>query len=150
MLREEISAALSEATKSQSRRRMCTLRLITAAIKDRDIAARGAGKDKVSDDEIRLMMQKMIKQRDESIELYEKGGRLDLAEQERQEIGIIRDFLPKQMSDAEIANACEHVVREIGATGLRDMGKCMGVIKQRYPGQMDFSRANQVIKELIG
>ncbi|MGE0231563.1 MAG: GatB/YqeY domain-containing protein [Flavobacteriaceae bacterium] len=150
MLREEINQALNLATKAQEKRRMQTLRLISAALKDRDIAARTAGKDKVGDDDIRLMMQKMIKQREESAQIYEEAGRLELAGQEREEIEIIRSFLPKQMSDEEIAAVCKGVVSEVGATGLRDMGKCMGMIKSRYPGQMDFSRANQLIKNLIG
>lgn len=150
MLREEINAALSSATKAQERCRMQTLRLINAAIKDRDIAARTAGKEKLGDDDIRLMMQKMIKQREESVVLYEQAGRLELANQEREEMEIIRGFLPRQMSDDEISDVCRTVIAEVGATGLRDMGKCMGIIKSRYPGQMDFSRANQVIKGIIG
>ena len=150
MLREEINQALTTAMKLQDKRRMQTLRLINAAVKDRDIAARTAGKDKVSDDDIRVLMQKMIKQREESAHIYEEAGRLELSGQEREEIEIIRDFLPKQLSDDEIEAICKGVVTEVGASGLRDMGKCMGMIKARYPGRMDFTRANQKIKNLIG
>ncbi len=150
MLRDQINAALKEAMKSQDKRRMATLRLINAAVKDRDIAARTAGKDSVSDDEIRELLQKMVRQRDESAVVYAEAGRTELAEQEREEIEIIKDFLPRQLSEDEVRCACEEVVKAIGAHGLRDMGKCMATLKERFPGQMDFGRASTVVKQMLG
>jgi uncharacterized protein len=149
-MREKFNAALKEATLAQDRRRMGTLRLINAAIKDRDIAARGAGQDAgVSDEEILGILAKMIKQRVESAETYEKAGRLDLAQQEREEMEIIASFLPKQLDETEMAAVCREVVQEIGASSLKDMGKCMGALKQRYAGQMDFGKASKLVKEIL-
>lgn len=149
MLREQINDALKLAMKSQDKRRMATLRLINAAVKDRDIAARTSGKDAVGDGEIRELLSKMIRQREESATIYAEAGRVELAEQEREEIEIIRDFLPRQLSEAEVRGACEAVVKEIGAHGLRDMGKCMATLKERYPGQIDFGRASTVVKQML-
>ena len=150
MLRTEINEALKGAMRAQERRRMATLRLINAAIKDRDIAARTAGKDGgVSDDEIRQILQKMIKQREESAKIYEEAGRLDLVEQESQEAEIIRSFLPRQMSEDEMRNACANIVGEMDGSSVRDMGKCMNALKERYPGQMDFGRASGVVKDIL-
>jgi len=149
-MREKFNAALKEATLAQDKRRMGTLRLINAAIKDRDIAARGAGQDAgVSDEEILGILAKRIKQRVESAETYEKAGRLDLAQQEREEIEIIASFLPKQLDEAEMAAVCREVVQETGASSLKDMGKCMGALKQRYAGQMDFGKASKLVKEIL-
>ena len=148
-MRDRINTALKEATKAQEKRRMSTLRLINAAIKDRDIAARGAGKDGVSDDDVLQILSKMIKQREESASMYEQAGRLDLCEQEREEIEIISDFLPRRMDDGEMESACRRVVTEIGAAGLRDMGKCMNTLKERYPGQLDFGKASKVVKDIL-
>ena len=148
-MRDRINAALKEATKAQDKRRMSTLRLINAAIKDRDIAARGAGKDGVSDEDVLQILSKMIKQREESAATYEQAGRLDLASQEREEIEIISGFLPRRMNDSEMESACRRVVTEIGAAGLRDMGKCMNTLKERYPGQLDFGKASKVVKEIL-
>jgi uncharacterized protein YqeY len=148
-MRETINAALKDAIKAQDKRRMSTLRLINAAIKDRDIAARSNGKEGVSDDEILEILARMIKQRRQSIEAYEAGGRAELAEQEQEEIDIITSFLPKQMSDDEVRTACEEVVKELGCGGFKDMGRTMGALKERYKGQMDFSKASQIVKELL-
>lgn len=152
MLRQDINEALKTAMKAKDQRATATLRLILAALKDRDIAARGSGGDDsgVSEDAILDMLQKMIKQRHDSIEQYEKGNRPDLVNQEREEIEIIGRFLPKQMAEDEVAEAIEAVVQELGATSIKDMGKAMGVLKQRYAGRMDFAKAALVVKERLG
>lgn len=149
MLREQINEALTAAMKAQDKRRVATLRLINAAIKDRDIAARGDGGDGLSDDDIRQLLAKMVKQREESMQIYAEAGRPELAEQEREEMEIIRSFMPRQLSEDEVRSACEEVVREIGASGLRDMGRTMATLKERYPGQMDFGRASCVVKGML-
>ena len=148
-MRDELAKALTDAVKSKDKRRVCTLRLINAAIKDRDIANRGAGKDPVSEDDIRLILAKMVKQREESAQIYEEGNRLDLAEQEREEIEIIRSFLPKQLDETKVKTACQQVINEIGADGLRDMGKCMSTLKERFAGQMDFAKASGIVKDML-
>nr|WP_278525645.1 GatB/YqeY domain-containing protein [Brucella anthropi] len=149
MLRQEISQALTTALKAQEKRRMSTLRLILAAVKDRDIANRTAGKDPVGDEELLGILGKMVKQREESARIYEEGSRLELAEAEREEITIISEFLPQQMSEDEVNQACADVIAEIGAQGLRDMGKCMAVLKERYAGKMDFTKASAIVKSLL-
>lgn len=148
-MREQIAEALNEAVKVQDKKQVCTLRLINAAIKDRDIALRGTGKDKVSDDEVLGLLVKMITQREESSRQYENAGRLDLAERERKEMEIIRSFLPTQLPAEEVRKAVKDVVADIGANSLRDMGKCINTLKKRYPGQMDFCQASGVVKELL-
>lgn len=149
-MREQINSALKEAMKERDKTRTATLRLINAAIKDRDIAARSEDRcDGVSEDEILQILQKMVKQRKESSQTYEEAGRLDLAEQEKLEMAIITTFLPEQMSDEDVAAAAKTVVEEIGAEGLKDMGKTMGALKERYAGIMDFGKANKVVKELL-
>lgn len=148
-MREQLTAALKDATLAQDKRRMATLRLINAAIKDRDIAARGNGKEAVSDEEILQILGKMIKQRQESAQTYEEAGRLDLAEQEREEIAIISSFLPRQLNENEVQEACKEVVGDVGAESLKDMGKCMGALKERYAGQMDFGQASKVVKTIL-
>jgi uncharacterized protein YqeY len=152
MLRDEIDTALKAAMKSRAEKvRISTLRLINAAIKDRDIAARASDRcDGVSDDEILAILTKMMKQREESAAVYEKGCRLDLAEQERAEIEVIRDFLPRQMSDNEIEAAVEAVIAELEATGLKDMGKSMAALKERHAGAMDFGKAGALMKKALG
>lgn len=149
-MRETIAQALKDALKSKDRLRTGTLRLVNAAIQDRDIANRGAGKDPVGDDEILQILTKMVKQREESAKAFEEGGRIELAEQERAEIAIIREYLPSQLGEAETRAAAETAVAETGATGLRDMGRVMAVLKERYPGRMDFARASAVVKGLLG
>ncbi|MCO6388486.1 GatB/YqeY domain-containing protein [Aliihoeflea sp. 40Bstr573] len=148
-MREKIAQALKSALRSQDKRRTSTLRLIQAAITDRDIANRGQGKDPVSDDEITQILAKMVKQREESARAFEEGNRLELAEQERQEIEIIRDFLPKQLGEDDTRQACAQVITEVGADGLRDMGKCMAALKEKFPGQMDFSKASGMVKTML-
>ncbi len=148
-MRDEISAALKQAMLDQDKRRTSTLRLISAAIKDRDIAARGAGRDPVSRDEIVEILTRMIRQRQESALAYEEGNRLDLAEQEREEIGIIQSFLPKQLDEAQLHSVCAEAVKQTGANGLRDIGKCMQALKARYPGRMDFGKASSLVKGML-
>jgi uncharacterized protein len=148
-MREKLAQSLKDAIKSRDSRKVSTIRLIQAAIKDRDIANRTAGKDAVSDDDITTILAKMIKQREESARIYEEAGRLELAQQEREEIVVIKDFLPAQLSEDEVKKVCASVVAETGAHGLRDMGKCMNVLKERYPGQMDFSKASGMVKGLL-
>jgi len=149
-MRDKIMQAMKVAMKKGEKRRVSTLRLISAAIKDRDIAARGNGKERVSEDDILEILTKMIKQRKESVKMYEEGGRPELADQEREETEIIREFLPKQLSDEEVAKICADVVAEVGGSSLRDMGKCMAVLKERYPGRMDFGKASGIVKGLLG
>jgi hypothetical protein len=144
-----MNAALKQAMLAQDKRRMSTLRLINAAIKDRDIAARSAGKDPVSDEGITELLMKMIKQRLESARLYEEGHRLDLADQEREEIAIIQEFLPAQLDEAEMKSVCAEAIKATGAHGLRDMGKWMQGLKARYAGRMDFGKASAVVKTLL-
>lgn len=147
MLREQISDALKEAMKNKVAEEVATLRLIMAALKDRDIAARSNGnQDGISEDELLSMMQSMIKQRRESIEMYEKGGRAELAQQEAAEIAVIEKFLPKQMSEDEVTNAVKAVIAEIEASSLKDMGKVMAELKGRYAGKMDFGKASGIVK----
>lgn len=145
-MRETIGQALKIALKAQDKRRTSTLRLINAAIQDRDISNRGVGKDPVSDDDILQILAKMVKQREESAKAFEDGNRLELAAQEREEIEIIREFLPKQMDDAAVKKAVADAVAETGAEGLRDMGRVMNLLKERFTGQMDFSKAGAIVK----
>lgn len=145
-MRDAFNAALKEAMKAGDKRRVSTIRLVTAALKDRDIEARGAGKGPLSDDEILGLLQKMVKQRQESLKIYEDNARPELAEQEREEIAIIMGFMPRQMSEAEVASAIDGIVAETGAAGMKDMGKVMAALKERYSGRMDFGRASAAIK----
>ncbi|MGH8732797.1 MAG: GatB/YqeY domain-containing protein [Burkholderiales bacterium] len=149
MLRDEINTALKDAMKARDERRVSTLRLVNAAIKNADIEARGAGHEPLDDGALLGLMQKMIKQREESVDLYEKGGRKELADQERGEIEIIRGFLPQQMSDAEAKAAIAEVIKETGAQGMKDMGKVMAALKQGYAGKMDFGKASGLVKSLL-
>lgn len=148
-MRDRIDQALKQAVESGDKTRAATLRLINAAIKDRDREARAKGRDPISDDEIVGMLAQMIRQREESSAGYDASGQPEMAEQERAEIAIIRSFLPKPMPEEEMEAACKAVVDEVGAHGLRDMGKCMGTLKQRYPGRMDFGKANRVVKDIL-
>jgi uncharacterized protein len=145
-MREDFTTSLKEAMKAGDKRRISTVRLITAALKDRDIEARGAGKDPLSDDEILGLLQKMIKQRQESLKIYQDNNRPELAEQESEEIAIISGFLPKQMDEAQVSAAIDDAIGQTGAAGLRDMGKVMAALKERYAGQMDFGKASAAIK----
>ncbi|MCJ7598109.1 MAG: GatB/YqeY domain-containing protein [Methyloceanibacter sp.] len=149
-MRETINAALREATKAQDKRRISTLRLISAAIKDRDIAARGQGTGHATNTELLDLLAKMIKQREESEKIYAENSRPELAKQEAEEIVIIREYLPKQLSDKESETAIEAVIAEVGASSIKDMGKVMGALKLRYAGQMDFGKAGAVVKAKLG
>jgi uncharacterized protein len=149
MLREEINDAVKSAMKSQDKLKLSTLRLINAAIKNADIEARGSGKGALADGEILSLLQKLIKQRQESVELYEKGGRAELAEQERGEIEIINGFLPQQLSEAQAKEAIAAVIGETGAAGMNDMGKVIATLKARYAGRMDFGKASALVKAML-
>ncbi len=150
MLRERLNDELKAAMKAREQRKVSTLRLILAALKDRDLAARTAGhNESITDDEILQLFAKMIRQRRESINLYEKGGRLDLAEQEAEEITIIEDFLPRQLDEGEVEAAVSEVIAELEATGLKDMGRTMAVLKERYAGRMDFAKASALVKKAL-
>ena len=150
MLRTRLRDALKISMKGKDAPTVSTLRLILAAIKDRDIAARDKGnKDGVTDDEILSLLQSMIKQRHESISLYEKGGRMELAQREAEEIAVIEEFLPEQMDDDEMAAVITAVIGEVGATSLKDMGKAMAALKANHPGTMDFSKASAMVKERL-
>jgi uncharacterized protein len=149
VLRDDINSALREAMKARDERRVSTLRLVNAAIKNADIEAQGRGKTLLADDEITGLLQKLIKQRQESVEIYDRAGRKELADRERGEIEIIRAYLPKQMSDAEAQVAIATVIRETGATGMKDMGKVMAALKQTHAGKMDFAKASAIVKELL-
>lgn len=148
-MRQQISEALKTAIRTQDKKRTSTLRLINAAIQDRDIANRGQGKDQVSDDEILQILTKMVKQREDSARAFEEGNRIELAEQEREEMAIIREFLPKQLGEEQVRHACQQAIKEVGAEGLRDMGKCMNALKEKYPGQMDFGKASGIVKTML-
>jgi len=149
-MRETITAALKTATKEQDKRRVSTLRLVSAAIKDRDIAARTAGKGEATDAELLELFAKMIKQREESEKIYRDAGRAELAQQEAEEIAIIREFLPKQLSEADMQKAIADAIVEAGATSVKDMGKVMAALKSRYAGRMDFAKASAAVKAKLG
>ncbi|MBZ0128421.1 MAG: GatB/YqeY domain-containing protein [Rhodobacteraceae bacterium] len=150
-MRDRINTSLKEAMKAKDAPRLSTLRLINAAIKDRDIAVRSDGNDAgVADAEILAILVKMIKQRQESATTYEEAGRLELAEKELAEIEVIREFMPRQMDEAEAKAAVKAVVSEIGAESIRDMGRVMAALKEKYAGQMDFGKAGSAVKELLG
>jgi hypothetical protein len=151
LLRTEIKDAYKTAMKAKETLAVSTLRLILAALKDRDIAARSKGNmDGIAEDEILTLLQSMIKQRRDSIEAYEKGGRMELAQQEAGEIAVIERFLPAQMSDDEIDEAVGELVSELEATSLKDMGKVMSAMKERFAGKMDFGKASAVVKARLG
>lgn len=150
-MRDQITAALKVAMKAKDVDRLSTLRLINAAIKDRDIALRGTGDDGVvGDPEILAILGKMVKQRQESARAYEEGGRIELAEKELAEIKIIEDYLPRQLSDAESEAAVDAVIAEVGASSIRDMGKVMAELKEKFTGQMDFGKVGPLVKNRLG
>jgi uncharacterized protein YqeY len=149
-LRTRITDAMKQAMKDKAADRLSTLRLINAAIKDKDIAARAeGGDDGVGDPEVLAILGKMAKQRMESVRAYEEGGRLDLADREREEIQIIEEFLPRQLSEAESAKAVDDAIAEVGATSIRDMGKVIGLLKGKYTGQMDFGAVGPKVKDRL-
>lgn len=148
-MRDQFTQALKDAMKGGDKRAVSTVRMIQAGLKDRDIEARGQGKGPISDDEILGFLQKMIKQRQESQKIYEDAGRDELATQEREEIAIIAAFLPKQMDEAEATAAIRTVITDTGAAGIKDMGKVMAALKERFAGQMDFAKASGQVKALL-
>lgn len=150
-LRDKITQSLKEAMKEKDAVRLSTLRLINAAIKDREIALRSSGEDDVSvgDDEILVILGKMVKQRQESARAYEEGGRLELAEKELSEIEVITKFLPRQLSEGETSAAVDEAIEKTGASSIRDMGKVMGELKGRYTGRMDFGKVGPMVKERL-
>ena len=154
-MRDRLSQATKDAMKAQDKQRLSTLRLISAALKDRDIAARvdekgvSSGRDKITDQEFASLLQKMIKQRRDSITAFEQGGRQELAKQEAAEIAVIEEFLPKQMGEAQVEQAIKSIIQEVGAASQKDMGKVMAALKARYAGQMDFGKASGQVKTLL-
>jgi uncharacterized protein YqeY len=148
VLRDQINESVKVAMKAQDKLRLGTLRLMNAAIKNADIEAERSGKS-LAEDDLLSLLQKMIKQRQESVEIYEKGGRKELADQERGEIEVIKGFLPQQMSEAEAKAAIAAVIKDIGAAGMKDMGKVMAALKERHAGKMDFGKASGLVKGLL-
>jgi uncharacterized protein YqeY len=148
-MREEFTAQLKTAMKAGDKQRVNTIRLITATLKDRDIEARGQGKE-VSDADIMALLQKMVKSRQESMEIYDKNARPELAQQEREEIAIIQSFLPSQMSDDDVKAAISAAIAQTGAASIKDMGKVVAALKTKFAGQMDFAKASGVVKGLLG
>jgi len=146
VLRDDINKALTEAMKAKDERKVSTLRMVNSTLKNADIEARGAGKPPLGDTETLPLLQKMIKQRQESVELYKKGNRPELVKQEEEEIAIISSYLPKQMSDAEVGAAIDAAIKETGASGMKDMGKVIGVLRGKYAGQMDMGKASAAVK----
>ena len=150
MLRQNISDALKASMKEKNQLSVSTLRLILASIKDRDISARAKGnQDGIDDNELLSLLQSMIKQRHESIHLYEKGKRMELVKQELEEISIIETFFPTPLSDEELRDAIDHVIQEVGAKSIKEMGKVMGILKQKFAGRVDFAKSSQEVKERL-
>ena len=150
MMRARLSEALTSAMKAKDARRVSTLRLILAALKDRDIAARTEGNNQgLGEEDLLNMLATMVRQRHESIKLYEEGGRQELADQEREEITVIESFMPERLSDAEAKEASEKVIADIGAASLKDMGRTMAALKERYAGRMDFGKTADIVKQLL-
>jgi uncharacterized protein YqeY len=145
MIRDDINKALTESMKARNERAVSTLRMVNSTLKNADIEARTSGKP-LGDAEVLSLLQKMIKQRQESVELYKKGAREDLVKQEEEEIAIISAYLPKQMSEAEMTAAIEAAIKETGAASMKDMGKVIGLLRGKYAGQMDFGKASGVVK----
>jgi uncharacterized protein YqeY len=148
-MRDNFANALKDALKAKDACRVSTLRLIQATLKDRDIANRGAGKGPVENDEVLQILAKMIKQREESSKIFAENGRPELAAQERAEIKVIEEFLPAQIPEARMRELIAETIAASGAHGLRDMGKVMAALKERYPGQMDFAKASGMVKDLL-
>jgi uncharacterized protein len=149
MLREDINNAVKVAMKAKDERTLSTLRMVNSTIKNADIDARGQGKSPLSDADLLGVLQKMIKQRQEAVELYDKGGRAELATQEREEIAVITAYLPKQMSENDVKAAIAAVIAETNAAGIKDMGKVIGALKAKYAGQMDFGKASGLVKAAL-
>jgi uncharacterized protein YqeY len=148
-MRERFTQDMKDAMKAGDKRKLATVRLIQAALKDKDIEARGAGKGQASEEEVLGLLQKMIKQRQESAGIYEQAGRAELAAQEREEAEIVSSYLPKQMDEAETREAIQAAIAETGASSMKDMGKVIGALRGKYAGQMDFGKASGLVKELL-
>ena len=148
-MREQFTSQLKDAMKAGDKMKVATLRLVQAALKDKDIEARGLGKS-VTDDDVLALLQKMVKQRQESLGIFEKAGREDLAAQERGEIAIISGYLPKQMDDASVKSAIAAAMAETGAASVKDMGKVIGALKAKFSGQMDFGKVSGLVKAALG
>ena len=149
MLRENINNAVKDAMRAKDERKLSTLRMVNSTIKNADIEARGQSKPPLSDGDLLSLLQKMIKQRQESVELYDKGNRAELADQERAEIAIISAYLPQQMSEDDVKAAITAEIAEIGAAGIKDMGKVIAALKAKYAGQMDFGKASGLVKAAL-
>ena len=150
VIRTELNDALKESLKKHDRCASRTIRLILAALKDRDICKRGGGEaNGVTDEEVLSLLQTMVKQRNESVRLYEEGGRAELAEQERDEIEVIRRFMPRPLSGDELDSAVKDAIRDVGARDMKDMSKTMTLLKKRYSGRMDFSQASGMVREVL-
>jgi uncharacterized protein YqeY len=149
-MRDELMTALKEAMKAKDTRRLTTIRMVQSAIKDLDIASRTKADPTVTDGDIASLMSKLVKQREESAKIYDEGGRPELAAKEREEIAIIGEFMPKQLSEAEVTEVIKGIIAETGAASIKDMGKVMAVLKERYPGQLDFAKASGQIKAALG
>lgn len=150
MLREDLQNALKEAMKEKNMLEVNAVRMIIAGLKEKDVEARGKGKKQAEDAELLSMMQTMIKQRNESIKLYNDGNRPELAAKEQAEIAVIERFLPKQLSAEEATSVIKNVITQTGAQSMKDMGKLMGALRSQYAGQMDFGKASEIIKQLLG
>jgi len=149
VLRDEINTALKSAMKGRDERRVATLRLVNAAIKNADIEAQMHGRPSLSDDDLVGLLRKQVKQRQESIEIYDKAGRRELADRERGEIDIIRGYLPQEMSEPEMKAAIAEIITQIDARGIKDLGKVMAALKQGYAGRMDFGKASGLVKGML-
>jgi uncharacterized protein YqeY len=149
VIRDDINKALKDAMKAKDERRVSTLRLVNSTLKNADIEARGQGKEPLGDDGVPGVLQKMIKQRNEAAELYDRGNRPELAQQERQEIAIISAYLPRQMSEDEVKAAIAEAIKDTGAAGAKDMGKVIGALKGKYAGKMDFAKASPLVKAAL-
>jgi uncharacterized protein len=148
-MRQRFTEAMKEAMKAGEKTRLSTVRMIQAALKDKDIEARGAGRGQASEEEILGLLQKMIKQRQESIAIYDQAGRKELADQEREEVAVIQSFLPQQMDEGETRAAIEAAIAETGAASMKDMGKVIGALRGKHAGRMDFGKASALLKELL-
>ena len=148
-LKKQIEDKLNEALKAKDKNIYPTLRLIVSAIKDAEIAGRTKGQKEITDSDVNSILKKMIKQRNESCEVYKKAGRTELLENETKEIGVIEKFLPKQLNDEETKKICEEVIKTVGATSMKDMGKVMGVLKSKHADSLDFSKVSGIIKGLL-
>jgi len=148
-LLDRVNAQLKESALKQDKDKVLTLRLIVSALKDKEIEKRGTKESSIKDEDVIAVLNKMLKQRRESLDIYKKASRTDLSDKEQKEIDIIQEFLPKQLDDIETKKACESAVKDSGATSIKDMGKAMAILKSKYAGSIDFSKAGALLKELL-